>query len=140
MSNNHNKDRMKRSEKTQNNMDRNAQQESQYESNCENTYSWYGLSSENNVFSLSTALEGEGKVNISFGNCGSGDEVQIYLEDDLKANASSHRQPETITFDFNPGAFFEIKTEGEKAVIGISSFVIICKGRLYLQKWTYKEK
>ena len=69
---------------------------------CNSSPSWYGWGCESSSGILRTTLNGSGIMNIQYGNCWEGGNVQIFVNNTLKDSASSHRYKE-VSFEYDEG-------------------------------------
>lgn len=73
---------------------------------------------------ISTTLRGDGKGNLTFGNCFDSGTVKLYvggkLEDTVEANTGNR----TVQFDYSDGDNLELSVEGG-GVLKMSNFVIL---------------
>ena len=67
-------------------------------------------------------------MNIQYGNCWEGGNVQIFVNNTLKDSASSHRYKE-VSFEYDEGTTVTIMDDSGNAAIKLISVSFACKGK-----------
>ena len=65
---------------------------------CGPQVKWYGWSTHAMIGTLSTVLNGTGKVKLDFGNCWNDGNVNVYLNSELIATAPENTKSKSKTF------------------------------------------
>ena len=89
---------------------------------------WYGWADSANVGTISTMLYRNSQYQcgrLDFGNCWTGGNVRVYLNDDRIGEASANTPSLTIEFPVLADSQLEIREEGTNAIIKFNHFEMI---------------
>ena len=85
---------------------------------------WYGLLWGHRKGSVSTSFKGSGFGILTFGNCWTHNEVEVYLNDYKISYALGNVMRKEVQFHFSPGDILQVTEVG--AIIKLHSLAITC--------------